>query len=359
MDWNDYQKRFEEEAQREGKPASFLVKHLAYAERLVRAELPIIFDFQHLSVLLGFDEFALRDAIRAPRLLYSSYFIPKRTTGYRRIDAPTPSLRQAQEWILAQILNRCSPHVVANGFCLGRSIKQNAEPHVGQQMVLKLDVKEFFSSISEMRVRRVFLDLGYSFDVAQALTGLTILNGGLPQGAPTSPALSNLVMVNVDEMLLRYATARSLRYTRYADDLTFSGTFRAGEIILAVRRALATCELSLNEHKTRLMLPHQQQEVTGVVVNMRVQAKRSLRRALRQEVHYIQKFGIDDHVQRTPSVYQDRLNHLRGLAEFVLFLNPDDRDARKAIDVLGRVRFVPRGTAGSKRPTGQRTPPDS
>jgi RNA-directed DNA polymerase len=338
MDWDDYRQRFEDKARQEGRTASFIADALAYAEPLAKAGLPVIYDFSHLSALLGFQEAALSDAIQDPRPLYVSYFIPKRGPGYRQIAEPVSSLRQIQEWILVHILNQCAPHDAATAFFRGRSIKQNARPHLAQPMVLSLDVKDFFPSVGAAHVEGVFRRLGYSKGVAHALMGLTVLGNGLPQGAPTSPALSNLVMIGVDERLSQYALASGVSYSRYADDMTFSGQFSPGHIIALVRRVLSEHGFSLNEAKTRLMLPHERQEVTGVVINRRLQAPRRLRRAIRQEVHYIERFGPEEHERRRPSVRENRLDHLRGLVEFVLFLNPDDRDARHAIAVLGRVR---------------------
>lgn len=166
-----------------------------------------------------------------------------------------------------------------------------------------------------------------------------MLRGVLPQGAPTSPALSNLVMARVDETLTQFASRMSLHYTRYADDITLSGSFRVMPAIQAVMAALGKVELRLNVRKTRLMCRHQRQEVTGVVVNSKIQAPRKLRRQLRQEIYYLQKFGKSGHRPRSLPLHGNRLNHLRGLAEFIRFLDPSDRDAIAAIELLGRFHF--------------------
>lgn len=339
MDWNDYRRRFEEEAARQGKSPEFVRKKLAYAEPLARADLPIIYDIAHLSALLGFEEAAVRAAIQSPGSLYTRYAIPKRTVGYRLISEPVDSLRQIQRWILEQILNKRRPHDAAQAFCKDRSIKHNASLHVGQRLVLSLDVKDFFPSVHVDAVRRVFHRMGYSDEVSDALTRLCVLRDGLPQGAPTSPAISNLVMLGVDQELSEYARLRGINYSRYADDLTFSGDFWAGSVIGKVRHALKRRSFVLNEQKTRLMQRHRRQEVTGVIVNERLQAPRQLRRALRQEIHYIERFGCENHFDRRFSLFGKRVDHLRGIAEYILFLNPDDRDARRTVAILQRVRF--------------------
>jgi len=338
MDWAEYRRQFEAEARRQERSDDFVISALAYAERLFRDRLPIIFDTAHLASILGFDEAVFVNAIKEPSSLYSSYRIPKHGAGYRQIDEPVPSLKEAQLWILRRILANCNPHKAATAFFRDCSIKRNAESHVEKRMVLSIDVKDFFPSIRGVRVARVFRSLGYSDEVAETLTNLTVVRDGLPQGAPTSPALSNLAMVEADKRLAAYAQKLSIRYSRYADDITFSGQFKVGRVIELVRKVLCDQGLVINESKTRLMLPHERQEVTGVVVNQRLQAPRELRRALRQQIHYIEKFGIEGHEERKPFVGESLLHHVRGIADFILFLNPEDRDARKAIAVLSSIR---------------------
>lgn len=340
MDWNDYRQQFIAEAHRQNRSLSFIEKHLAYAEKLIIADLPVIFNAKDLSALLGYQLEALLSALDAPHLLYRRFFIAKKGSGKRRIDQPLDSLHDIQQWILAHILNKCTPHHAAMAFTKNRSIKLNALPHVKQPQVLSLDVKDFFPSLHPEKVIKVFSDMGYAQEVAEILTGLTTLGFGLPQGAPTSPALSNLIMIDIDEYLARFATRSGISYTRYADDLTFSGAFTPGKVIDRCRFILKKHGLKLNETKTRLMWPHQCQEVTGVVVNKKLQAPRGARRRLRQEIYFIERRSLEAHESWCHSLYSNRRDHLRGLAEHILFLNPQDRDALKAIALLGRYTRV-------------------
>lgn len=382
MDWTEYQQNFSTRARLEGRPPSFVEKCLTYARVLFEQNLPIIYDPKHLGELLGYDHSTLIGVIQSPKPLYVTYFIPKRKFGYRRIDTPLRSLMEIQLWILERILNQCPPHNAATAFTKKRSIKTNALPHIKQERIISLDVRDFFSSIRDSHVMKVFSGMGYSKSVSAMLTSLTTLNQSLPQGAPTSPAISNLVMVGIDQALFRYALKSNLSYTRYADDITFSGRLEqprsgpgrlkpspvsrqpgldlgkgrhnpnsvprqleldlvprgpgTGLVIAECRTALRRCGLYLNESKTRVMLTHQQQEVTGVVVNQKIQANRSMRRRLRQEIYYIERYGFESHDKKCPSLYGNRIDHLRGLAEFIRFLNPNDRDAKKAISILGK-----------------------
>jgi RNA-directed DNA polymerase len=348
MDWEQYRRRFEELARRNNIDPERTAAYLTYAEHLAIKNLPIIYDFSHLSLLVGFLPFRLREVFRDPGSYYRTYDIPKRSTGFRRIAQPTGSLRKIQEWILLEILERCQPHDAAMAFVRKRSIKLNAQPHLAQRHVLSLDIKDFFASIKPNKIIRIFEDLGYAADVAKALTHLTTLDGGLPQGAPTSPALSNLIMIDVDRALSAYAIKHGLNYTRYADDLTFSGKFRPAPLIDLCRRVLRRHQFGLNDTKTRLMSSHERQEVTGVVVNKRIQAPRSVRRKLRQESYFIRKFGTPGHLEWCSSVLSNREDHLRGVAEYVLFLNPEDRDARNIVSLLGRVRYGKQSLEGSE-----------
>jgi RNA-directed DNA polymerase len=337
LDWEEYRRLFEEEARREGRSSQFISQSLAYAESLAGRDLPIIFDFAHLAALLGFKSSALRAGIGNPQILYSTYYIPKRSSGSRRIDEPCESMKGVQRWVLRNILDKLSPHPAAKAFTAGQSIKNNAAPHAMQPMVLSLDIRDFFSSVRPSQVTQVFKNLGYNHEVAMTLTELTTYLGGLPQGAPTSPALSNEILRRADHRLSGYAKSINAKYSRYADDLTFSGRFKIGAVIGMCRRVLAEYGLELNEEKTRLMLRHERQEVTGVVVNERINAPRSTRRRLRQEIYYAKKYGIEEHERWVQTLYRNRRDHLRGLAEFVLFLNSEDRDARSVVDSLGRL----------------------
>lgn len=339
MNWLDYQIRFEADARGQGKSSEFIRKCLSYAEPLVRAGLPVLYDVGHLALEVGLDEKRLGEIISNPDHYYMQYAVPKRAGGYRHISEPVGPLIAVQRWILRNILAQRPLSAVVTAFARGRSIKNNAQFHVNQRMVLSLDVVNFFSSIERSHVFGVFRDLGFTLEVTDALTGLTVIGKGLPQGAPTSPAISNLVMRAADDAITQFAEAHSINYSRYADDLTFSGTFRVKRVIDKVTAILQGLGLKLNSHKTRLMLPHERQEVTGVTVNKFLQASRKLRRSLRKEIYYITKYGPDEHFSRNFSFYRKRLEHLRGIAEFILFLNPTDRDAISAVRALGRVRF--------------------
>lgn len=334
MDWSAYYGRFRREAHKAGYDKDYIKRCLDYAKVLYRRSLPIIYDQEHLSLLVGYSVDYLRRASNASRAFYREFLIIKKSGGLRTISEPLPSLKEIQRWILDNILYKCKVSKFAKGFKKGLSIKDNARFHRGQKMVLSLDIRDFFSSIPSDDVYDFFRSLGYCKSICVMLTNLCTLNRCLPQGAPTSPALSNLLNITLDRRLAGFALKYKLRYTRYADDITFSGEFDPGNVIRFVVSVLKDENLELNYAKTRLMLSHQRQEVTGIVVNKYMQAPREFRRALRQYIFYIEKYGLYSHMERRSIDKANHLRHLIGIANHILFLNPNDRDAKHAIKVL-------------------------
>ncbi|WP_050977525.1 reverse transcriptase domain-containing protein [Nitritalea halalkaliphila] len=162
-----------------------------YIEKLFRNQVPVIWNLQHLSELLGVKISTLGHMISKPHAFYRHFEIPKRQGGSRQISAPQPVLLEAQRWIKLHILQELPLHPAAKGFRRQQSICSNAAPHLGRPYLLKMDLKNFFPSISMHRVISVFRHLGYSEKVAYALAALCCSRQALPQGAASSPDLSN------------------------------------------------------------------------------------------------------------------------------------------------------------------------
>ena len=250
------------------------------------------------------------DELQQLRPNYRRIYIKKRTGHEQRvIDAPDPPTKAMQRRILRKLLSKLSVHPAAVGFRPGHSIVDNAMPHAGHAVVLKLDIRGFFGSTSEQRVHGYFRQIGWNEDAAVWLVRMCCHNGRLPQGAPTSPMLSNLVNYRLDSRLAALAasgpprtinpkTLAELRrpgatmqitYTRYADDLTFSFSHddtRVREMVRAVRSILEDEGYRLNGRKVRVLRRHQQQIVTGLVVNSGVNLPRKQRRKLRAVRHH-------------------------------------------------------------------------
>lgn len=311
---------------------------LEQARKLYDKGLPVIFDQYNLAQHLGFDLLYLLSISNRPDIYYRRFTIPKRKGGLREIHEPLPALKEIQRFILDTILVKIPVHQVAKAFLAHSSVKENASYHVAQPMVLKLDITNFFGSIQEYQVYQVFHDLGYHRQVATLLAKLCCLKGSLPQGAPTSPALSNLIMISTDQAIFHFCRKSNIRYTRYADDLTFSGVFKPGMVIRRVQSCLDALGLKINNSKTRVIRNHKRQEITGIVVNHGLRVSRERRMYLRQQLYYLKRFGVTDQAQRnrtTPSVW---ISRLLGYAGYNRFINKSDVGAVNAIARLREMR---------------------
>lgn len=334
MDWNKYKADFRQLAIGKGKDESYCTKWLYYAEKLFKNELPIIYDQRHLCALVGYKEEYLYAASNAPERFYRHYQIPKKSGGFREISEPLPSLKEIQRWILDNILTKTSVSIYAKAYIKKKSIKENARFHKRQKIVLSLDIEHFFDNIKSDKIFDVFKNLGYEDDVVVMLTNLCCLREKLPQGSPTSPVLSNIILTDFDNRVGNFTNKNKIRYTRYADDMTFSGDFNPGQVISFVRNSLFPLGFKLNQSKTRTRGPGQRQEVTGIVVNEKTQLPREKRKKIRQEVYYIKKYGLESHMNYCKISKENYLLHLKGLIQHGLFINKKDIELKSYIEFL-------------------------
>ena len=174
------------------------------------------------------------------------------------------------------------------------------------------------------------MNLDYGKDVAGLLAHLCTLDGSLPQGAPTSPMLSNLVMKRLDKMIYAFCHSKGIAYTRYADDLTFSSMrrFEYGQLMGYVEMVMRNERFTINNEKTKVFHQNQSQNVTGIVVNEYQQVGKKYRKKIRQEMYYLQRYGLTGHYSHTsyPFSEQSYLNHLLGKVNHVLHVNGDDHE---------------------------------
>lgn len=326
MTWQEYQNNFKNKAKQKGLDDDEISVCLTYAKRLFDQGLPIIFDQQHLSLLVGYKYSFLLNVSNASNKFYRIFEISKKNNGTRAISEPLPSLKEIQRWILDHILNHVPVVDTAKAYVKNRSIKDNAKFHRKQPIVLSLDIKDFFDCLKIKPIIQLFSRLGYSQGVSVMLAKLCTLHNQLPQGAPTSAALSNLLMANIDRRIFGYARKYKLRYTRYADDLTLSGEVNVKEVIDFVRVVLNEENLELNYQKTRSRNRGQRQEVTGIVVNEKLQTSQRFRRNIRQSVYYINKFGLSSHLEHIGETRANYIYHLFGQINHALFVNPKDTE---------------------------------
>jgi RNA-directed DNA polymerase len=318
----------------------------ADVEKLTAAGLPVLCSPADLAACLEIEVPALRwlcfhaEAVTHPH--YVRFTVPKRAGGERTLLAPLPALAAAQRRVLRGILDRVPPEDCAHGFVAGRSTVSGALPHVGRDVLVKLDLKDFFPTITFPRVRGLFASLGYSPAVATLLALLAcepprrlveyegrryyvaVGDPALPQGAPTSPALSNLVCRRLDRRLRGGAAAKGWTYTRYADDLTFSAPpGRRGDIGWILGRARRVIEeegFTLHPGKVRVLRRSQRQSVTGVGVNDKPGLPRAEVRRLRAILHNAARDGL---AAQNREGRPDFEAWLRGKLAYLAMVDPD------------------------------------
>jgi len=284
-------------------------------ERAAENELPPLDGPRQLAEALGLTIGELRwlafHREAATSIHYRRFFIPKRDGTKRAIWAPLPRLKAAQRWVLRNVVERLLVHGAAHGFLAGRSTVTNAAKHAGARVVVKIDVRHFFPTVTLPRVKGLFRKAGYREQVATLLALLcteapreiveqdgktyyvALGPRALPQGAPTSPAITNALCLRLDQRLTGLAAKLGWRYTRYADDMTFSlpvghkGPPRLGVLLGLVRTIVNAEGFTLHPDKTRVSRSGGRQAVTGLVVNGSggPRVPRALRRQLRAAAH--------------------------------------------------------------------------
>ncbi len=222
---------------------------------------------------------------------YKTFDIGKRK-GKRTINAPKYTLKIIQRRILSKILKNKFVHPNCHGFHEGRSILSNVRDHSNKKIILKLDLKDFFPSIKSERVYDLFKTFGFEKEVTFFLTELTTYNGELPQGAPTSPYISNLISKKMDYRLNCLALKSGISYSRYADDLTFSGNKIKKSTQRLISKIICEEGFQINESKKRIISQKDRQIVTGLVVNKKIGIGRKKYRLLRTIIHNCEHKGI-------------------------------------------------------------------
>jgi len=300
-------------------------KYLMYVEKMLNNDMPIIFEFRHLAGLLGVTAEYLTSVVNATGAHYREFRIPKKNGGKRTISAPYPTLLHCQQWINKNILSKIQIDNSAHGFNSNHSILTNAKEHLNKKNILKLDITDFFHSISIRRVIKIFRELGYPRNISVYLSKLCTFKERLPQGAATSPMLSNIVARGLDKKLDHYSKACQINYTRYADDLTFSGENIGCAFLKKVSLIISKHGFSINEKKTRLYKHNGKRIVTGIsVAGDKPKVPRSYKRKLRQEVFIIKKHGYYSHVNKMKIKKPFYIDSIYGKLLFWKFVEPDN-----------------------------------
>lgn len=318
MERNDYVNRLRQAMEASERPcfsSAYIEQCCAYAENLLGQGLPVLFDRSHILKVLG---------MAAPRICdYHEFCIPKHN-GVRTITAPSRRLKLRQQWIYQHILIRKETSPYSHGFVPQRSIVTNASLHIGYAYTYCADISDFFPSISRSQVLPVFREMGYSESAAGALCDLCCYHDALPQGAPTSPYLSNVICRDLDEALGAMAERFHGVFTRYADDIAISSDEKQPRLLDVLEEILREYGFSINLDKCRVYGPGQPKRITGLTVQDRVSVPKAFKRSLRQEIHYCQKVGVTAHLENTKATrWIHYREHLYGKAYYVKMVEPE------------------------------------
>lgn len=293
--------------------------------------LPYIASSLHIAAYLGVSPKLVRQVLHKPSYHYRFFEIRKKVGKPRQITTPKTYLKVIQWWICDNILDRQPLHECVHGFRRGRSYVSNANVHFGQSHFLNIDIESFFPSISSDQVEAIFLKMGYPLEGAKTLRDLVTLGGTAPTGSPTSPMIANLVLTQLDEQLFGFAEAKGYRYTRYADDITFSSLeWIEVDVLDDVRRLVEQFGFKLNAKKTKFMGEGDRQEVTGLVINSHPNMPRDWRNTVRGYLH---------RVVCSPEQYVGQHAKVQGFLGTLLALDPQaklkiTRSAQEAVELI-------------------------
>lgn len=272
---------------------------------------------------------------------YLSFPIRKKSGKKRWINAPMDELKEIQNKILYSFLYQMETHPCAIGFKPGISIEEGARKHVGQKVLLNVDLKNFFDTIDQLMVQDMFLWImsalkdrrlinNFQTKEVRALAQLCTHKKRLPQGAPTSPAISNLVFNQTDRLIQRYALSKNLKYSRYADDLTLShaeGDIDMLDVYLDLKKIIVEAGFIVNSKKTRIQRDHTRMSVTGIVVNDKPGVPKWKRKNFRAKLHNLEKGGRP--------ITQLEKQQLTGYAQWIHQLNP--KKGKQFLEQIGRL----------------------
>ena len=277
---------------------------------------------------LGFSAKALYGLSNNLEKHYHNVLIPKSDGSKRKLSVPDLILKRVQKSIADNILTQFPVSNYAKAYKVGGSVQQNAQPHIGKKKILKLDIEGFFDHILYSQVKNiVFCEEKFAEPIRVLLTMLCYYKESLPQGAPTSPAITNIIMYDFDEKVGAFCATKNIAYTRYCDDMTFSGDFDEREVISFVKNELYGLGLFLKNRKTVVVPASKRQTVTGIVVNEKLNITKEYKKNIRQEMYYIQKFGLDEHLNKLGiSDKRGYILSLTGRIAFVLQTIPNNRE---------------------------------
>lgn len=277
-------------------------------------------DLDKLILEVGLSRSVIENYITFADKHYNTYYLPKKSGGKRTIDCPGANLKTIQRWILKNHLNKLEVNKRASGFVEKRGIKRNAMFHINKRYLLTIDILNFFPSISQKQVFKTLDEQLSDRDFAIKISKICTFKRRLPQGAPTSPVLSNLVFKKIDDEIMKYCNSELITYSRYADDMTFSSDNKHSLQFAYrfVNDLLYKEGFNINTKKTRYLSGKGNMSVTGVSINNGVpKAKSKLKRQIRTELHHY--------------IIKEEKIDLRRLAGYVSFVSSIEDDYKEKI----------------------------
>ncbi len=277
--------------------------------------------------------------------MYRIVKIPKRNGKLRTLEIPNPLIDSFQRILQKGLYYSADCSIFAEAYQKGKRIKNIAYWHANKKLLLKLDIKDFFGHITVDLIKsKVF-----NYETGDTLAELCCCNGHLPQGACTSPIISNLVMKDFDDELGTFCSKHNITFSRYSDDMIFSGDFNPGMIIKKVKGMLREMGMEINDEKTVIAGRGSRQMVLGVVVNEKIQLSSDYRRKIRQAVYYCSKYGVENHIIKSNAekyIIRDEKNEilqvnttgyirsLVGKINYALYINPNDLNMAKYYETV-------------------------
>ena len=313
------------------------VKQLALARNVSVDSLQL--DFTSIGLMLGISPRLIVQIIRNPARHYRSFQLSKKGGGQRTIDSPRTFLKVIQQFLTDYYLSGLPVHQNVESYRQGHSIVSNAKRHCQRAFVANIDIKDYFGSINRSHVVGILKSVGYEEFSAEIVSRLCTKDDVLPQGAPTSPALSNTFLFDFDKAISDQCSKKSLSYSRYADDISISGDEKPPILeMIELSREMLVEEygLRLNDTKTRIASHHGQQKVTGVVVNEEPRPPREFRRKVRAAFYNAEK-REDISIDLTKKL----MGYLSYLMSFEQLRDTEELRKYKAIIIRLQARYRP------------------
>lgn len=337
---------------------------ISYTDNLLDKGMPVIFSLKHFSIITGMEYSVLQQMLQGIDGFYAYFLIKKKNGGKRRLVVPYNNLKLIQRWIHKEILEKLNVHPQCKGFIRGSGTLANALPHVGQEYIRKFDLKDFFESINVKSVYGIFREIGYSKAVSHDLASFCTLKlsdekfsrmgrfkknwfkslydkgiAVLAQGAPTSPALSNLICRHLDKRLENYAIKNGIKYTRYADDLTFSSNDpKKLPKSSFIQKVLSKENFTLNTEKTGTYGKNSRQMVTGILIDGdKPRVPQKFKRQIYRHLHFCQKFGVEAHFKYVMPNCGHARDWLYGKIYYVKSIEPEE--AKKMFEIANSLEW--------------------